>query len=149
MENYNFFPEAIVFFTYSHREGVRERQDFKRIAARVKRLLQHARHISIQPPAHASLHTPLTSNTSFPFLLLFQYYEMSYGLNVEMHKQVSLPSRLHLNFKWASSNRWIPANRACVFEHAVSNHAVSYNFRLIGFLLFTDQFYLIIPRKFV
>lgn len=114
-----------------------------------KRLLQHARHISIQPPAHASLHTPLTSNTSFPFLLLFQYYEMSYGLNVEMHKQVSLPSRLHLNFKWASSNRWIPANRACVFEHAVSNHAVSYNFRLIGFLLFTDQFYLIIPRKFV
>ena len=32
---------------------------------------------------------------SVPF---FQYYEMSYGLNVEMHKQVS-PARVHLNFK--------------------------------------------------
>ena len=38
---------------------------------------------------------------SVPF---FQYYEMSYGLNVEMHKQVS-PARVHLNFKWTSSNR--------------------------------------------
>jgi hypothetical protein len=25
----------------------------------------------------------------FPVIFLFQYYEMSYGLNVEMHKQVS------------------------------------------------------------
>lgn len=29
-------------------------------------------------------------SNSFSFSSLFQYYEMSYGLNVEMHKQVSL-----------------------------------------------------------
>lgn len=28
------------------------------------------------------------------YIIIFQYYEMSYGLNVEMHKQVAYAERL-------------------------------------------------------
>lgn len=106
MENYNFStissPKQSYFSPILIVKG-REASVSPRALNACCSMLLHTYRYSRLPPAHASLHTPLTSNTSFPFLLLFQYYEMSYGLNVEMHKQVSLPSRLHLNFK--SSNR--------------------------------------------
>ena len=36
--------------------------------------------------------------TDFVFCSVFQYYEMSYGLNVEMHKQVSVSHLIDLFF---------------------------------------------------
>ena len=40
-------------------------------------------------------------------LFFFQYYEMSYGLNVEMHKQVITKYHLLNTFNWNSKSNYI------------------------------------------
>lgn len=81
--------------------------------------------LSIYRLARARLFTPLSHVQIHLFLLFFQYYEMSYGLNVEMHKQVSPSHRLHLNFKSVSSNRVDGYRQSCIHArlHAVSRAA--------------------------
>lgn len=91
--------------------------------------------LSIYRLARARLFTPLSHVQIHLFLLFFQYYEMSYGLNVEMHKQVSPSHRLHLNFKSVSSNRrsaWMDtANRTFTRVYTLFHARPAHNFSIL------------------